>query len=140
MLDNHNKYTMETKKHFSDARNIKKRSKKKCFIRLPTKKIDDKWFDLEDLYFLVKNNGKNPQTGNHFTNTEIEKIKNLYESYEENYIDLNDIPSKSQDIEPIYDSIEALENQIEDQNIKIEENYSQIMYLLNEIEILKKNT
>lgn len=128
---------METKKHFIDNRSKKKRSKKRCFIRL-SRDSKNNWFALEDLYLLIKNNGKNPQTGENFTESEIQKIKSLYESYDVNYFDLNDIPSKSEDIEPLCHSIDSLENLIEDQNLKIEENYSQIVYLLNEIEILKE--
>jgi len=123
-----------------------KKTRKRCFIRLSPTPIssmnieaqEGKWYDIEDLYLLINKNGINPETGRKFNEEEIEKIRSLYENYDTHLLDLNDIPSRDHDIEPIYHNMEDIENMIEDQNMKIEENYSQILNLVREIECLKE--
>lgn len=125
---------------------IGKRTRKKCFIRLnpteisheETKGKDGRWYLLEDLYLLINKNAINPETNERFKDEEIEKIKSLYENIDNNFFDLNDIPSKNRDIDPLYHNMDYLETMIEEQNTKIEENYSEILNLLREIEYLKE--
>ena len=93
---------------------------------------------LEDLYLLINKNAINPETNERFKDEEIEKIKSLYENIDNNFFDLNDIPSKNRDIDPLYHNMDYLETMIEEQNTKIEENYSEILNLLREIEYLKE--
>lgn len=136
---------MESSKKFKFIKNssIDKKTRKKCFIRLsPTTVVTNEaqtqgnWYALEDLYLLVNTNAINPETGCKFKSEEIEKIKSLYN--DTNYIDLNDIATKTNDIDPIYHNIDDIENMIEEQNTKIEENYSQILNLMEEIQNLKQ--
>lgn len=136
---------MESSKNLKLIKNsvIDKKTRKKCFVRLsPTTVVTNEaqpegnWYNLEDLYLLVNKNAVNPETGLKFKDEEIEKIKSLYN--DTNYIDFNDIATKTQDIDPIYHNINDLENIIEEQNTKIEENYSQILNLMEEIQNLKQ--
>ena len=125
---------------------IGKRTRKKCFIRLSPTEIsheqikgkEGRWYLLEDLYLLVNKNGINPETNERFKPEDIEKIKSLYENMDSNFLDLNDIPSKNLDIDAINHNMDYLESLIEEQNTKIEENYSEILNLLREIEYLKE--
>lgn len=136
---------MESSKKFKFIKNsgIDKKTRKKCFVRLsPTTVVTNEaqtqgnWYALEDLYLLVNKNAVNPETGVKFKDEEIEKIKSLYN--DTTYIDLNDIATKTNDIDPIYHNIDDIENMIEEQNTKIEENYSQILNLMEEIQNLKQ--
>jgi hypothetical protein len=144
-----NKMERSKKIKYIKNTNIDKKTRKKCFVRLsPTNitthentkdsQIEGNWYSLDDLYFLINNQKINPETGVEFREDEIEKIKCLYENYDTNYIDFNDIATKTRDIDPIYHNIDDLENMIEEQNMKIEENYSQILNLMEEIQNLKQ--
>ena len=141
-----------SKKNKIVKNNSDKKTRKKCFIRLSptsfttyesqnqiqTQNTDGNWYALDDLYLLVNTNAINPETGCKFKSEEIEKIKSLYENYDTSYLELNDLATKTGDIDPIYHNINELENTIEEQNIKIEDNYSQILNLMEEIQNLKQ--
>ena len=97
-------------------------------------KIDDNWFNLQDIHKTIQKSKINPITNTDFSLENIKKINKTYK----NLLIVEPIEEIDDNKSLLNDYIELFESQIGDLNDKQEEMYAAIQNHQNEIEKLKE--
>ena len=97
-------------------------------------KIDDNWFNLQDIHKTIQKSKINPVTNTEFSLEDIKKINKTYK----NLLIIEPVEDIEDNKSLLNDYIELFESQIVDLNDKQEEMYAAIQNHQNEIEKLKE--
>ena len=97
-------------------------------------KIDENWFNLQDIHKTIQKSKINPITNNDFSLDNIKKINKIYK----NLLIVEPVEDIDDNKSLLNDYIELFESQIDDLNDKQEEMYAVIQNHQNEIEKLKE--